>query len=50
MGEGWKVRTEPLHPVAPTGDRAGSGNPFAQLGAIAGVAYLAAVLWLRWRS
>ncbi|HEX6674254.1 MAG TPA: hypothetical protein VF486_04420 [Actinomycetes bacterium] len=27
-----------------------SGNPFAQLGAIAGVAYLVAVIWLRWRS
>ena len=27
-----------------------SGNPYAQLGAIAGVAYLVALVWLRWRS
>jgi hypothetical protein len=27
-----------------------SGFPFAPLGAIGGLAYLAAVLWLRWRS
>ena len=26
------------------------GSPFAQLGAIAGVAYIAAVAFLRWRS
>jgi hypothetical protein len=27
-----------------------SGEPYAPLGAIAGVSYLAAVVWLRWRS
>jgi hypothetical protein len=27
-----------------------SGEPYAPLGAIAGVSYLAAVIWLRWRS
>jgi hypothetical protein len=27
-----------------------SGQPYAPLGAIAGVAYLVAVVWLRWRS
>ncbi|HEY2956779.1 MAG TPA: hypothetical protein VGM21_01010, partial [Actinomycetota bacterium] len=27
-----------------------SGQPYALLGAIAGLAYLAALVWLRWRS
>jgi hypothetical protein len=27
-----------------------SGNPYGLLGAIAGVAYLLALVWLRWRS
>jgi hypothetical protein len=27
-----------------------SGNPYAPLGAIAGVSYLVALVWLRWRS
>jgi hypothetical protein len=27
-----------------------SGNPYGLLGAIAGVAYLVALVWLRWRS
>ena len=27
-----------------------SGQPFAPLGAIAGISYLVAVIWLRWRS
>jgi hypothetical protein len=27
-----------------------SGNPYAPLGAIAGIAYLVALVWLRWRS
>ena len=27
-----------------------SGQPFAVLGAIAGIAYLVALVWLRWRS
>jgi hypothetical protein len=27
-----------------------SGFPYATLGAIAGIAYLLALVWLRWRS
>jgi hypothetical protein len=27
-----------------------SGNPWAPLGALGGVSYLAALLWLRWRG
>jgi hypothetical protein len=27
-----------------------SGQPYVPLGAIAGVSYLVAVIWLRWRS
>jgi hypothetical protein len=27
-----------------------SGQPYALLGAIAGIAYLLALVWLRWRS
>jgi hypothetical protein len=27
-----------------------SGQPFAVLGSIAGIAYLVALVWLRWRS
>jgi hypothetical protein len=27
-----------------------SGNPYAPLGAISGIAYLAALVWMRWRS
>jgi hypothetical protein len=27
-----------------------SGNPYATLGAISGIAYLVALVWLRWRS
>lgn len=27
-----------------------SGQPFGVLGAIAGIAYLVALVWLRWRS